>query len=387
LTNRRNHASLAPDTMHVGFFSECYRPIVNGVVASIDALRRGLDEAGVAVTTFTPRWPGFSDRSDAIVRLPSLPLPTRTGYRLCVPYVNRGDRARMHALDIVHAHSPFVTGWMAAHYARANDLPLVFTYHTRIDAYAHYAPFERTATRQAMIALTRRFANAADAVIVPTRAMETRLRELGVHATIAVVPSSIDVARFAAGERSRAVRSMLGANGDEPLVLAVGRLAREKNLELAIDALANTRGLRLAVVGDGPHRAALERRVAERGLAERVRFAGALDPAQLPDAYASSDALVFPSASETQGLVLVEALAAALPIVALDTPATRDVVGNCGLLVAASPAAIGGALERAVRTPRSSEATAAAFAGYGTALQTRRVLEVYHGLLGRRSAA
>ena len=162
--------------MQVGFFSECYRPLVNGVVASIDALREGLCRAGIDVTTFTPRVPHFTDTDASIVRLPSLPLPTSTGYRLCVPHIPASARARLLRADVVHAHSPFVTGWLATRHARRINAPLVFTYHTRIDEYAHYAPFAHGATRRAMTRLTRSFANAADAVIVPTQAMELRLR-------------------------------------------------------------------------------------------------------------------------------------------------------------------------------------------------------------------
>ncbi|MFN2459714.1 MAG: glycosyltransferase, partial [Candidatus Velthaea sp.] len=179
--------------LRVGFFTECYRPIVNGIVASIDMLRAGLEGAGVAVTTIAPQFPDFEDDDDAIVRLPSLPLPTPTAYRLCVPYVRNVDRGRVRDLALVHTHSPFVTGWMGASYARRRGVPLVFTYHTRIEAYAHYLPFERRATEAAAVTLTRSYANGADAVIVPTPAMESRLREIGVRTPIAVVPSAIDV--------------------------------------------------------------------------------------------------------------------------------------------------------------------------------------------------
>ena len=132
--------------VRVGFFTECYKPIVNGVVVSIDALRDGLFARGVEVTTIAPHFPHFIDDEHGVVRVPSLPLPTQTAYRLCVPYLNADDRRRMRGIDLVHAHSPFVTGWMGASYARRHRIPLVFTYHTRLAAYAHYAPFDRGAT-------------------------------------------------------------------------------------------------------------------------------------------------------------------------------------------------------------------------------------------------
>ncbi|GAC1429494.1 MAG: glycosyltransferase family 4 protein [Candidatus Velthaea sp.] len=374
--------------LHVGFFTECYRPIVNGIVASIDTLRCGLEASGVAVTTIAPRFPDFIDEGDAVVRIPSLPLPTPTAYRLCLPFVRNADRERVADLEIVHTHSPFVTGWMGANYARRRGLPLVFTYHTRIEAYAHYFPFERRTIEAAAVQLTRSYANSADAVIVPTSAMESRLRELGVHAPIAVVPSGIDVAHFAAGRRSAAVRALLGADEDTPLALVVCRLAKEKNLELAIDALARSRvgGARLAIVGEGPHRLALEERVFRAGLAGRVRFVGALPPAALPDVYASGDAFVFPSTTETQGLVLAEALAAGLPVVTVDTPTARDVLGASARLVPNDAEAFAAALDAAVAGGRDQSAVHLAQSRFSMELQTRRILDLYREVLAAKVA-
>ncbi len=373
--------------MQVGFFTECYRPIVNGVVASIDALRDGLVAHGVEVTTIAPRFPHFVDDEGVVVRVPSLPLPTQTAYRLCVPYLNADDRRRVHALDIVHAHSPFVTGWMAISCARRMRVPLVFTYHTRLDAYAHYAPFDRATTERAMSTLTRRYANAADSVIVPTRAMEVRLRELGVRAPIAVVPSAIDVERFAGGRRSPLVRARLGAAADdEPLALVVSRLGLEKNVELALDMLPAFAELRLAVVGEGPHRAALEERARRLGVARRVRFVGTLARERLPDVYASADAFVFPSISETQGLVLAEALAAGLPVVAADSDASRDVLGGGGRVAAPEPEAFAAALRDAISRGRDQSAVHLAFSRFTVEMQTRRILAIYREVLAARAA-
>ncbi len=383
-------------SLHVGFFTECYRPIVNGVVASIDALRAGLNARGVAVTTVAPGFPHFTDRDDAVVRIPSLPLPTPTEYRLCVPYLRAGDRALLRDLNIVHTHSPFVTGWMGATYARRRGLPLVYTYHTRLEAYAHYVPvIERKTLERAAVRLTRVYANAADAVIVPTAAMLARLRELGVTSRIAVVPSAIDVDLFAHGRRSTAVRALLGPSTSPgqpddraPLVLAVSRLAREKNLETAIAALGHARsaGVRLAIVGEGPHRVALEAFAAACGVADRVRFVGALPREALPDVYASADAFVFASTTETQGLVVAEALAAGLRVVAVDTPAMREVVGSGGVVVAPQPAALGAALDQVLALGRNESAVHLAQSQFSIATQTRRILDLYGEVLAAKVA-
>jgi glycosyltransferase involved in cell wall biosynthesis len=214
-------------------------------------------------------------------------------------------------------------------------VPLVFTYHTQLEEYAHYVPFEARATRAAATRLTRAFANLADLVIVPTESMERRLRAFGVRARIEVVASGIDVGLFARGTRSDALRARFGVARDEKMILTVGRLGREKNVELALEGFARLGDprARFVVVGDGPHREALVAYANALGVADRTFFAREFSRDALPDTYASADAFAFASRSETQGLVLVEALAAGAPIVAVDTPQTRDVLGNAARIV------------------------------------------------------
>lgn len=360
-------------------FAECYRPIVNGIVASVDCARDGLAAAGVDVTIVAPHFPHESFDPD-VVRLSSLRLPTATGYRLCLPFVARAARERIARASVVHVHSPFVTGWLGANFARRHGIPLIFTYHTRLDEYAHYAPFAPGAARTALTALTRAFANRADAVIVPTAAMLQRLRAIGVRSRIDVIASPIDVARFIAGRRTAEARATLHARDGERVVLCVSRIAKEKRLALAIEALVHAPALRLAIVGDGPDRAALEARAAMLGVRDRVHFAGTLQPSALPDLYASSDAFVFPSTSETQGLVLVEALAAGLPVVAADSAVNSEVLGGFGRLVAADPRALAAALETAVRSPRDPAAAALVARRFDPAGQTAALLALYRGI-------
>src|SRR5579862_7242932 len=189
--------------MRVGFFTEVYHPVVNGVVSSLDALAQGLRALGHEVYCFAPSAPGYDEGEGAVYRMPSLPLPINSPYRLTLPMVSRRKRHTiLNRLDVLHAHSPFVTGWMSVRYARRLRIPLVYTYHTRLEEYAHYVPFDETATRRAAATLTRSFANLADAVIVPTPAMQTRLLELGVTARVEVIPSGIDLAHFGSGRRS-----------------------------------------------------------------------------------------------------------------------------------------------------------------------------------------
>jgi glycosyltransferase involved in cell wall biosynthesis len=248
-----------------------------------------------------------------------------------------------------------------------------------------------------MIALTRAFADRADVVIAPTAAMRERLREIGVAARIEVVPSAIDRARFARGTRSRAVRALLGATApDDRVVLAVARLGREKNLERIIDALAWLEpNVRVALVGDGSHRPALEARVAARGVRDRVRFVGALHPAVVAHAYASADAFAFTSLSETQGLVLMEAQAAGLPIAAVDSAVARESLGERAWFSADDPRGLAAAVGRALTAAgdgRAGSAPAAfapaAFApGVAPTAYAARMATVYAEARSRAASA
>lgn len=370
--------------MRVGFFTEVYHPIVNGIVASIDGLACGLRALGHEVYCFAPRVPGYEERDEPVFRMPSLPLPAQTPYRLTLPLVSRRNRhAIINRLDILHAHSPFVTGWMAVRYARRLRIPLIYTYHTQLEEYAHYIPFELHATRRAASSLTRGFANLADAVIVPTDSMREHLLDLGVTVRVEVIPSGIDLAHFSSGTRSAQLRSSLGVRDGERMLLFVSRLAREKNVELLLDALRSaTAPVRLVIAGDGPERAALEARAVEYRIADRIRFLGPVERGDLPDLYASADAFVFPSVTETQGLVLVEALAAGAMVIAADAPPVREVLGGAGRLVEPTARAFAQAFEQVPPSPDAAQtAKACAAAGrYGIERQAHCVADLYEDL-------
>ncbi len=372
--------------MRVGFFTEVYRPVVNGVVASIDTLAEGLRDRGHQVYCFAPRVPGYDEADGPVFRMPSLPLPTRTPYRLTLPLVSRRNlNTVIKRLSLVHVHSPFVTGWMGLRYARRYGMPLVYTYHTQLEAYAHYVPFEPNATRYAASQLTRTFANSADAVVVPTPAMATRLRELGVGVRIEVVPSAIDVTAFGAGRRDDALRAFAGAGPSDRLALCVSRLAKEKNLELLVDAMAIAAdpSLRLVFAGDGPAREALEERAQQCGVGKRTRFLGIVAREQLPDLYASCDAFCMPSTTETQGLVLAEALAAGANVIAADAPQNRDVLGFAGRVVPGTALAFAGALRTIPPMADRASATTARLAAqrFRVEAQVDRMIALYQELL------
>ena len=371
--------------LRIGFFTEVFRPVVNGVVESVDGLAAGLRSRGHEVYCFAPSMPGANETEGGVFRMPSLPLPTNTPYRLTLPLVSRRNINNViKRLSLVHVHSPFVTGWMGLRYARRYGMPVVFTYHTQLEAYAHYVPFEPNATRFAASQLTRTFCNLVDAVVVPTPAMALHLRELGVDTRIEIVPSGIDVNRFGAGTRDVALRRRLGVREGERLILFVSRLAREKNVDLLLRALAgaNDPTLKLVIAGDGPARDELEAFARDLGVADSTRFLGAVEREHLPELYASADAFVFPSTTETQGLVQAEALAAGAYVIAVDCAPNREVLGGAGRIVGVTPRALGEALREVPVQPDPARAAEAKRASLRFAIddQVDRMIDLYASL-------
>ncbi len=208
--------------------------------------------------------------------------------------------------------------------------------------------------------------------------MREHLIDLGVTVRVEIIPSGIDLTQFGSGTRSAQLRASLGVREGERMLLFVSRLAREKNVDLLIDAMRECKvPARLIIAGDGPERAALEARAAEYRVAERIRFLGAVERGELPDLYASADAFVFPSVTETQGLVLVEALAAGTLVVAADAEPVREVLDGAGHLVPPTAGAFADAFARVPASPDPGETAkaCAAAARYSIERQAERAGE------------
>jgi glycosyltransferase involved in cell wall biosynthesis len=252
--------------------------------------------------------------------------------------------ARAFEPDIVHAHSPFVSGVLARRLARAVDAPLVFSHHTRFADYAHYLGALATPVARLTDAYLRTFWSGCAAVIAPSSDLAAEIGERVPRVRIEVIPTGVDV------QGIRALtpidpRQAAGWRADTRVVASLGRLAHEKSPGTVLDAFAlaaeHALQLRLVVIGGGPDEVEMRMRATEPALSGRVFFTGAL---KRPDALArlrAADLFAFASRTETQGLVLAEALTAGLPAVAVDAPGVRDSVrdGIDGRIVGADPAA------------------------------------------------
>ncbi|WP_027961671.1 glycosyltransferase [Halomonas halodenitrificans] len=373
--------------MNILMFTNTYLPIVGGVSESVQRLAARLRERGHGVLVVAPRLDGQRDDETDVVRVVAMQHFNGSDFSLPVPIPGQLHEA-LEAFDpdIVHSHHPFLLGDTAARTAETYGLPLVFTHHTLYEHYTHYVPGDSPRMRRFAVALSTEYTRLCDEVIAPSESIRRLLVERDVEPVISVVPSGVNTRRFLAGD-GRAWRERLGIPADACVIGHLGRLAHEKNLDFLARAvglaLARDARLHCLVVGEGEARAAMNIRFDEAGVLSRVHFTGRLQGQELIDAYHAMDVFAFASHSETQGMVVAEAMAARLPVVAVDAPGVREVVhdGDNGRLlqgddVDVMAAVLGELVDPALRAPLAAgaEATAAAF---DEASCAERCLEVY----------
>jgi glycosyltransferase involved in cell wall biosynthesis len=374
--------------VRVALFTNNYLPFCGGVTTSVETLRRGLEARGHPAWVFAPRFPGGAADGERIVRYPSVPAATYPEFALALPFAPAvTERVHRLGFDVFHAHHPFLLGPAARRLARRLGRPLVFTYHTRYEKYAHYVPMRRGLVEAAATRLSSRFAARADAVLAPSAMVLDELRARDVQTPITVVPTGVDLIQFRPGPGA-AARRALALAPDDLVVLYVGRLDREKSVDrilLAFDRIAGTiPRARLVVVGQGIQAVRLHRLAVGLTAGARIHFLGVRPHDALPTCYRAADLFLFASETETQGLVLAEAAACGLPAVAVAAPGCEEVVrdGVTGLLTKSEPAAlaeaaIGLLLDAQRRHAMGRAARALAENEFDMGLQIDRTLDVY----------
>jgi glycosyltransferase involved in cell wall biosynthesis len=339
-------------------FADSYLPEINGVVTSLVSSTRELRRRGHRVIIIAPSHEGSVDDDPDVFRLRSSPFPFYPQFRMAFPLPAKllATLPRM-PFDIIHTHSMFFIGCLGAYLAQFRKMALVFTYHTLWTEYAHYLPVDPGFTRAQAVWVSREFCNRATSVIAPTYGIRELLGSYGVERPIVVLPSGVDVSVFAT---SVAQAPKIRAGGG-PIALFVGRLGKEKNVDLVLDAfdVAARRipDLRLFVVGSGPHEGELRRHANALASSPRIRFTGALPQAELGAYYAAADAFVFASTTETQGLVLLEAMTHGVPVAAVDCAVSREVVAaESGILADEHAQDLGEAIVALVRAGEDERA-------------------------------
>lgn len=336
--------------MRIGFFTDTYTPQINGVVTSIRLFKKALEQRDHDVYVFAPTPDHPEDEADTF-RFKSMPFVFQPEMRFASPVsIEALRRLDEVDLDVIHSHDPFAIGLFGLAFARRHRIPYVHTYHTLYPEYVHYV-WETRLTKKLAERLSRDFCQACDSIVAPSTKVENYLRRWGVTVPIEVIPTGIDSTRYSTAdpERAAALRDRLLLEESDRIAIFVGRLGREKNVETLIRALwhCTCPDTVLVIVGDGPHRDALEELAEELGVSTRVRFAGYLQRDDVIAAYHIAQALVFASTTETQGLVVAEAMAAGLPVIAIEDEALQDFVrqDENGVVVHGNPEAFADAMD------------------------------------------
>jgi 1,2-diacylglycerol 3-alpha-glucosyltransferase len=319
--------------MKICMMTNTYLPHVGGVARSVSTFAEEFIRQGHDVLVVAPRFDGrpLSAASERIVvRIPSLRNFNGSDFSVRLPGA-AALSARIDTFDaeIVHAHHPFLLGDTALRMAMNKNVPIIFTHHTRYEDYTHYVPFESEVVKEVAIQLPTHFANLCDGVIAPSESIARLLQNRGVKVPVAVIPTGIDVAGFATAD-GRRFRERHGIPDDATVVGHVGRLAVEKNLDYLAEAVAqhlvHWPETRFLVVGDGPARDGIKAVFKRHRVADRLVMPGRRTGRALREAYRAMDVFAFASLSETQGMVVAEAMSAGLPVVALNAPGVCEVV-------------------------------------------------------------
>jgi 1,2-diacylglycerol 3-alpha-glucosyltransferase len=387
--------------MRILKISDVFFPRVNGVSTSIRTFRNELLALGHRVTLLAPAYSGMdhSATDDAdLIRLPARSVPFDPEDRLMQRRAIDAllPKLRSEHYDVVHIHTPFVAHYAGVALARALDVPVVETYHTFFEEYLHhYVPL---APRAAMRWIARRFSlaqcNAVDRIVAPSLAMHSALINYGVRTPIDVLPTGLTPDQFRRGDGAR-FRTRYGIGATRPMLLHVGRVAHEKNIDFILRMFVHVQMQKpdalLVIAGEGPAQAHLRALAASLGVSDAVQFIGYLErDTELLDCYAAGNLFVFASRTETQGLVLLEALAQGTPVVSTVHMGTRDVLEGArgARIVAEDERAFAHAVAELLRDTNARQHLAQLAPldarNWSARRMTDRLVEIYAGLASMR---
>ncbi|MFO8090263.1 MAG: glycosyltransferase [Desulfatiglandaceae bacterium] len=312
-------------------FTNTYLPHVGGVARSVHTFACDLRKRGHRVLVVAPSFQDAPEEKDPdVFRVPAVQNFNGSDFsvRIPVPFLLKKSLDAFQP-SLIHSHHPFLMGDAALRTAARRELPLVFTHHTLYERYTHYVSLDSPSMRRFVINLSTHYANMCNRVVAPSLSVARLIKERGVVSPITEIPTGIDLEFFRKG-KGEIFRRNHGIDSSTPVLGHVGRLAPEKNLaylaEAVIQVLKQQPDAVFVVVGEGPSSTTIIDKARSAGVKSRLIMTGSLTGSALADAYCSMDLFVFASTSETQGMVLVEAMAAGMPVVAIDAPGAREVV-------------------------------------------------------------
>ena len=320
--------------MKILFISDVYFPRINGVSTSIETFRKELRALGHTVHLIAPDYQAPSPDETDILRVPSrrVPLDPEDRFMSFGWVMQHIDKFRSEQYDIIHIQTPFVAHYLGLKLSRLLNIPCIETYHTFFEEYLyHYVPFvPKKLMRMLATRFSRHQGNSLHGMVVPSHPMLSVLKNYGITTRAEVIPTGIEPASFVLGDRE-GFRNNYNIPQDRPVLLFVGRVAHEKNIGFLLKVLVQVRkeipDILFVIAGEGPARVSLEKDSNELGLSDSVMFIGYLDRnTELNSCYRSADIFIFSSRTETQGLVLLEAMAQGVPVVSTAELGTRDVL-------------------------------------------------------------
>lgn len=325
--------------MRIGIFSECYLPTLNGVVVSIETFRQELEKRGHEYFIFAPATKGYKDRNKKhVFRFSSMVLMGQKYYPVGLPFLNpiKIRQIKDLKLDIIHTQHLFNMGSLGLKVGRKLNIPVVHTYHTLITEYTHYFPFWQKKVRQALIKVSRNYCNKCDQIITPSPSMQRLLKRYGVTKPIEAIPTGINLAEHRNPYNKSVIRAKWQIPEHQKILLYLSRIAKEKNIRFLLRAMrllieARERKMKkvdvhLLMVGGGPEIKTYQELVKKWNLEAFVTFTDMIEKEKANRYFGAADIFVFPSITETQGIVVTEALAAGTPVVAIDKMGPSDLI-------------------------------------------------------------
>ena len=393
--------------LRILMISDVYFPRVNGVSTSIRTYRHDLQQMGHRCVLVAPEYPARETAAGAVeddtdvMRLRSRPVPRDPEDRLFRRDALRAIEPRLTAcaFDVIHVQTPFAAHYGALELARQWQVPVVETYHTYFEHYIqHYAPalpgpLLRYVARRVTIAQCRQVSR----LVSPSRPMADALRAYGVATAMDILPTGLPPDRFLPGDGAR-FRQRHGIRAGRPMALFVGRVAHEKNIDFLLQmwpqVLARVPEALLVIAGEGPAVAHCHRLVQALGLQRSVLFLGYLERgSELSDCYRSADVFVFASRTETQGLVLLEAMAQGTPPVSTAVMGTADVLRDArgAVVVPEERAAFATAVADLLQDPARRDALSGQArddaARWSARAMARRLVALYEEVILERRVA
>lgn len=327
--------------MRVGIFTDTYPPYINGVSTSVAMLEHALKKKGHQVYIVTVNSEDLTykyEDDDHIIRIPGIPTGIYD-YRLTGIYPLRAlKKIKKWNLDVIHSHTEFGVGTFARIIAKQFDIPLVHTYHTMYEDYIHYITkgYFMGPSRKIVEYLTKFYCDqTATELIVPTKkTYDLFKKKYKYNRNVHIIPTGIEIERFYEEnfkeQELEAIRQKIGVKKDDFITLFVGRLAQEKSVDFLIDAQAaickKYDNAKLLIIGDGPDMDKFKKQAIKLNIEDKVIFTGKVPWEEVPKYYRLASVFSTASKTETQGLTVIEAMAASIPVVCIDDESFRDVV-------------------------------------------------------------